>query len=69
MYNYFLGTPNNSVAGSAAILKPMENGTTLWVHCNSVTVPNELLLENRGLALTGADAQLRRERDGGDRGE
>ncbi len=54
--NYFLGTPNNSVAGSAAFLKPMENGTTLWVHCNSTTVPNQLLLENRGLALTSTDA-------------
>ncbi len=50
--NYFLGTPNTLVSGSAAILKPMENGSTLWIHCNSTVVTNQLLLENRGLALT-----------------
>lgn len=50
--NFFLGTPNVTFPGAAARLKPMENSTTLWIHCNSNTVPNELLLINRGLALT-----------------
>ena len=54
--NYFLGTPNKLFIGSAAILKPMENSTTLWVHCNSTVVSHELLLKNRGLALTSRTA-------------
>ena len=54
--NYFLGTPNKLVTGSAAILKPMENSTTLWVHCNSTVVSHQLLLKNRGLALTSRDS-------------
>jgi hypothetical protein len=49
---YFLGTPNTLFIGSAAILKPSQNGTTLWVHCNSTVVSHELLLKNRGLTLT-----------------
>lgn len=53
--NFFLGTPNVTFPGAAARLKPMENTTTLWIHCNSNTVPNELLLINRGLALTSRD--------------
>jgi hypothetical protein len=43
------------VSGSAAILKPAQNGTTLWVHCNSTVNPGQLLLLNRGLALTSRD--------------
>ncbi len=54
--NYFLGTPNKLMTDSAAILKPMENGTTLWVHCNSTVVSHQLLLINRGLALTSRTA-------------
>ncbi len=54
--NFFLGTPNNTFPGAAALLKPKENSTTLWIHCNSNTVPNELLLINRGLALTSRDS-------------
>ena len=54
--NYFLGTPNKLMTGSAAILKPMENSTTLWVHCNSTVVSHQLLLKNRGLALTSRTA-------------
>ena len=54
--NYFLGTPNKLFIGSAAILKPTENSTTLWVHCNSTKVFHELLLKNRGLALTSRAA-------------
>ena len=53
--NYFLVTPNNLVSGSAAILKPAENGTTQFVHCNSTVNSHELLLLNRGLALTSRD--------------
>ena len=54
--NYYLGTPNNAAADSAAILKPTQNSTTLWVHCNSTVVSNQLLLLNRGLALTSRDS-------------
>jgi hypothetical protein len=54
--NYYLGTPNNLVSGSAAILKPMQNSSTLWVHCNSTVTPGQLLLLNGGLALTSRDA-------------
>ena len=53
--SYYLGTPNTLVSGSAAILKPAENSSSLWVHCNSTVVPNQLLLVNRGLALTSRD--------------
>jgi hypothetical protein len=47
--NYFLGTPNNTFSGATARLKPMENGTTLWLGCFS---SNTVVLKNRGLALT-----------------
>jgi hypothetical protein len=53
--SYYLGTPNKAVSGSAAMLKPAQNGTTLWVHCNSTVTANQLLLLNRGLALTSRD--------------
>ena len=55
-FNYFLGTPNKLMTDSAAILKPMENSTTLWVHCNSTVVSHQLLLKNGGLALTSRDS-------------
>ena len=44
------------MTGSAAILKPMENSTTLWVHCNGAVHVRQLLLKNRGLALTSRTA-------------
>jgi hypothetical protein len=53
--SYYLGTPNNAVSGSAAILKSAKTGSSLWIHCNSTVVPNQLLLVNRGLALTSRD--------------
>ena len=54
--NYYLGTPNKVTVGSAAILKPAQNGSTLWVHCNSTVTPGQLLLKNAGLALTSRDS-------------
>ena len=60
--NYFLGTPNNLVAGKAAVLKPKQNMQTGWALCESPTAT--LVLQNRGLALTtrsassGADVTL-----------
>jgi len=53
--NYYLGTANNAVSGSAAILKSAKTGSSLWVHCNSTVTLNQLLLVNRGLALTSRD--------------
>jgi len=53
--SYYLGAPNKAVSGSAAILKSAKNSASLWVHCNSTVVPNQLLLLNRGLALTSRD--------------
>jgi hypothetical protein len=47
--SYYLGTPSKASAGSAAILKPKQNSTTLW---NLSACPQGDLLENRGLALT-----------------
>jgi hypothetical protein len=54
--NYFLGAPNNIFPGAAALLKPNGNSTTLFIHCNSLTVSQELVLSNRGLALTSRDS-------------
>ena len=48
--NFYLGTPNNVHSGSAAILKPNKNGSTLWTVC--VLSTNTLVFENRNLALT-----------------
>ena len=54
--SYYLGTANNAVSGSAAILKSAKTSSSLWVHCNSTVVSNQLLFVNRGLALTSRDA-------------
>ena len=68
--NYYLGTPNNVRSGSAAILKPKKNGSTLWTVC--VFSTNTLLLENRNLALTtrstgpGDDVTMTRTGNNGD---
>ena len=48
--SYYLGTPNKATSGSAAILKPNQNATTLWTNIACTNGNN--LLENRGLALT-----------------
>ena len=48
--SYYLGTPNKASSGSAAILKPNQNATTLWTNVACTNGNN--LLENRGLALT-----------------
>jgi hypothetical protein len=48
--SYYLGTPNKASSGSAAILKPAQNATTLWA--NFACTNGNNLLENRGLALT-----------------
>jgi hypothetical protein len=48
---YFLGTPNNTFSGAAAILKPSQNGFTSWSEC-AFDSSNSVVLENRGLALT-----------------
>jgi hypothetical protein len=47
--SYYLGTPSKASSGSAAILKPKQNSTTLWTLS---ACPKGDLLENRGLALT-----------------
>jgi hypothetical protein len=68
--SYYLGTPNNLSSGAAAILKPNQNSTTSWTLC---LVPNSqnVLIENRGLALTsrsaspGADVTLESPGNGG----
>ncbi len=68
--NFYLGTPNNVRSGSAAILKPKKNGSTLWTVC--VFSTNTLLLENRNLALTtrstgpGDDVTMTRTGNSGD---
>ena len=49
--NFYLGTPNNVHSGSAAILKPKKNGSTLWTICFFST-SDTILFENRNLALT-----------------
>jgi hypothetical protein len=67
---YYLGTPSNLSSGAAAILKPKQNSTTSWTVC---PVPNsqDVLIENRGLALTsratssGADVTLESPGNGG----
>ena len=67
--NYYLGTPNKLSSGSAAILKPGENSTTLWAACDPSTTVT--VLTNRGLALTsrasspGADVTLTPPGNGG----
>jgi hypothetical protein len=50
--DYYLGTPNTTSAGAAAILKPAQNGTTEWKECAFSSVDNAIVLENRGLVLT-----------------
>ena len=47
--SYYLGTRNKATSGSAAILRPSQNATTLWT---LKACPKGDLLENRGLALT-----------------
>ena len=49
--NFYLGTPNNVHSGSAAILKPKKNGSTLWTIC-FFTTSDTVVFENRNLALT-----------------
>ena len=67
--NYVVGTPNKLSSGAAAILKPKENGTTLWTACGVSTTVT--VLANRGLALTsrasspGADVTLTPPGNGG----
>ena len=51
--SYYLGTPNKVSAGSAAILKPKQNSTTLWTLS---ACPQGDLLENGGLALTSGSS-------------
>jgi hypothetical protein len=51
---YFLGTPNTTFSGAAAILKPKENSTTRWTLCFSPT--DIAVFSNRGLALTSRSA-------------
>ena len=50
--NYYLGTPTNLPAGTAAILKPRQASTTSWTECAFEGSDNSVVLENRGLALT-----------------
>jgi hypothetical protein len=50
--DYYLGTPTNLTAGSAAILKPRQASTTAWAECAFNGSDNSFVLENRGLALT-----------------
>jgi hypothetical protein len=52
--SYYLGTPTNLSPGAAAILKPKLNSTTSWTECTLLPSLN-VLLENRGLALTSRD--------------
>jgi hypothetical protein len=49
--NYFLGTPNNTSSGAAAILKSKKNSTTLWTLCVFPT-SDTVVFQNRNLALT-----------------
>jgi hypothetical protein len=66
--SYYLGTRNKLTSGSAAILKPNKNGTTLW---SLSACPKGDLLEIGGLALTsrssssGADVTLEKPGNGG----
>lgn len=50
--DYYLGTPTNLPAGTAAILKPRQASTTSWAECAFESTDNSVVLENRGLALT-----------------
>jgi hypothetical protein len=50
--DYYLGTPTNLPAGTAAILKPRQASTTAWSECAFNGSDNSVVLENRGLALT-----------------
>jgi hypothetical protein len=69
---YYLGTPNTTASGAAAILKPTQNSTTSWTECAFSGSDNSVVLENRGLALTsratssGADVTLTPPGNGGD---
>jgi hypothetical protein len=69
--NYYLGTPNTTSAGAAAILKPAQNGTTEWKECAFSTADNAIVLKNRGLVLTstatstGADVTMTPVKNGG----
>jgi hypothetical protein len=62
--SYYLGTPNTTSAGAAAILKPAQNGTTEWKECAFSSADNAIVLKNRGLVLTstatstGADVTM-----------
>jgi hypothetical protein len=68
---YYLGTPNATASGAAAILKPKQNSTTSWEECAFSGSDNSVVLENRGLALTsratssGADVTLTPPGNGG----
>jgi hypothetical protein len=53
---YYLGTPTNLTAGTAAILKPRQASTTAWAGCAFDASDNSVVLENRGLALTSRAA-------------
>lgn len=67
--SYYLGTRNKASSGSAAILKPNQNATTLWTNIACTNGNN--LLENRGLAMTsratssGANVTLQPPGNGG----
>jgi hypothetical protein len=69
--DYYLGTPNTTSSGAAAILKPKQNSTTAWTECAFNGSNNSFVLENRGLALTsratssGADVTLTPPGNGG----
>ena len=69
--DYYLGTPANLPAGTAAILKPRQASTTSWAECAFESPNNSFVLENRGLALTtrvtgsGADVTLTPPGNGG----
>jgi hypothetical protein len=54
---YFLGAPNTITAGSAARLKPHQNASTLWIHCNNGDNTLELTQTQNGVifALTTRD--------------
>jgi hypothetical protein len=51
--NYYAGTPVNTFSGAVVRLKPFANSTTLWTAC--FTSSTELVLLNRGLAMTSRD--------------
>jgi hypothetical protein len=51
--NFFLGTPVNTFSGAVVRLKRFANSTTLWTACG--VSGTELVLLNRGLALTSRD--------------